>query len=67
MIQQPQITSYTSRKRSIRKSSHHTDMWIIEDGKGKFSIINTGTDVMLRMNPPDDVTLRLRVKPINLN
>jgi len=67
MIQQNQITSYTSRGRKINRSSHHQDMWIIEDGKGKFSTINTGQDVMLAMNPPDDVALRLRSKPVNLN
>jgi len=62
-----QIASYVSRGRKINRSSHHQDMWIIEDGKGKFSTINTGQDIMLTMNPPDDVALRLRSKPLNLN
>jgi len=66
MIQQ-QVTKYTSRRRTISKSAHHTDMWIIEDGKGKFSTINASTDVMLRMNPPDKPFVLLRSKPLNLN
>lgn len=67
MIQTNPITKYTSRGRTISRSSHHQDMWIIECGGGKFATINTGTDTMLVMNPPDDVTQRLRSKPLNLN
>jgi len=63
----PQLRKWKSRGRTINRSASHEGLYIIEDGKGKFSTINTGQDVMLAMNPPDDVTLRLRSKPLNLN
>jgi len=66
MIQE-QIKRYTSRGRTISRSHVHQDMWIIDYGNGTFCAINTGTDCMLRMNPPDDVAQRLRVRPLNLN
>jgi len=63
----PQLHRWKSRGRTISRSACHEGLYVIEDGKGKFSTINTGQDVMLRMNPPDDVALRLRSKPLNLN
>jgi hypothetical protein len=44
---------YTSRGRTISKSRSHPNMFILDDGDGKFTVINTGDEVMRQMNPPD--------------
>lgn len=41
--------SYTSKGKKIRRSIHHTGMWLI----GNSSAINTGDEVILKMYPPD--------------
>lgn len=44
---------WTSKGRTISKSLCHKEMYIIDDGAGKFHFINTGEEVALKMWPPD--------------
>lgn len=48
-----QLTRWTSRGRLINKSSHHTDMYIVESGDGTFHTMISGHETMLANNPPD--------------
>lgn len=48
-----EILRYQSKGKIISKSLCHPDMWIVNCPDGKFYAINTSTDAMLRMNPPN--------------
>jgi hypothetical protein len=52
-VQNRNVTEWISRGRKIRKSLCHEDMFIVENGDGKFHVINTSLTTMLTMNPPD--------------
>lgn len=47
-----QILSYEAKGKTIRRSHHHKDMWIIDYHTGGFNTIMTSQEIMLVMNPP---------------
>jgi hypothetical protein len=45
--------SYTDSKgKSIKRSLHHEEMWIIEHSDGKFHNIKTDDATMSKLHPP---------------
>ncbi len=46
-----QIIKYRSKNKTISRSRHHANLWIIDYDNGGFCTITASQDIMLAMNP----------------